>query len=100
MSRSRRPPGTSRAGWWPSICTSTSSGASGLDARRAASRAPWGRVLEGARACGGLRPLGYALALLDALLGIASPSGVRGAPPALNALERSFVRLVAQRSGV
>ena len=62
--------------------------------------APWGPLLEEARACGVLRPLGYALALLDALLGIASPSGVRGAPPALNALERSFVRLVAQRSGV
>ncbi len=62
--------------------------------------ASWDFLLAEARAAGALRPLAYALGVLDALLGLAPPRAIARELPPLTALERAFVRLVARRSGM
>ena len=56
--------------------------------------------MEHARASGALRPLAYAVSILDTLLGFPVPEAVREELPALGPLERAFVRIVARRQGV
>lgn len=62
--------------------------------------AEWGSLLTEARAAGTVRPLAYAVSLLDAVLGLRAPGASAGALPTLNRAERAFVRLVARRSGM
>ena len=62
--------------------------------------APWTPLMEHARASGALRPLAYAVSILDTLLGFPVPEAVRQELPALGPLERAFVRIVARRQGV
>src|SRR5438093_6259226 len=63
--------------------------------------APWASLLGEARAAGAMRPLAYAVSALDTLLGrLEMPDAVRGELPALSALERAFIRLVASRRGM
>jgi len=63
--------------------------------------APWASLLREARAAGAMRPLAYAVSALDTLLGrLEMPDAVRGELPALSALERAFIRLVASRRGM
>ena len=59
--------------------------------------APWPTLLEQARASGTLRPLAYAVSVLDLLLGLEVPAAVREELPPFGPLERAFVRLVAER---
>ena len=63
--------------------------------------APWASLLRQARASGAMRPLAYAVSALDTLLGrLEMPDAARGELPALSALERAFIRLVASRRGM
>jgi hypothetical protein len=62
--------------------------------------AEWQSLLAEARAAGAVRPLAYAVALLDAVLGLGAPPASVEALGTLNAAERAFVRLVARRNGM
>ena len=70
-----------------------------VDVALALRDAPAGPLLAEARAAGAERPLRYAFALLDAVLGIDTPDALAERLPALGGIERAFVRLVARRSG-
>lgn len=61
--------------------------------------AEWTTLLMEARASGAVRPLAYAVTLLDAVLGVVAPRPIVEALPPLNGAERAFVRLVTRRSG-